>query len=81
MIIKDDKAVLFGGCAHQGILNILSTAKAIAPDITYVFSGFHLSSNSRGVLENKETMHQLNGMFKEGTIVVLYRTLYRRKML
>lgn len=68
VIIKDHETVLFGGCAHQGILNILSCAKIIAPDIAYVFSGFHLSSNSRGVLENKETMHQLMECLKKESI-------------
>ena len=68
VIIKDKETVLFGGCAHQGILNILSCAKKIAPDIAYVFSGFHLSSNSRGVLENDETMHQLMECLKKEPI-------------
>lgn len=43
LIQEDGKAVLFAGCAHQGIVNILSAAKkrlGQMPDV--VFGGFHL---------------------------------------
>ena len=45
MIIRDGSStVLFGGCAHRGIVNILAQAQALTSGtITHVLSGFHLS--------------------------------------
>ena len=38
-------SVLFAGCAHRGIVNILSRAQSLAPDqVTAVFSGMHIKS-------------------------------------
>lgn len=38
-------SVLFAGCAHRGIVNILSKAQSLAPDpVTAVFSGMHIKS-------------------------------------
>ena len=38
-------SVLFAGCAHRGIANILSKAQSLAPDpVTAVFSGMHIKS-------------------------------------
>ena len=46
------KTVLFAGCAHSGIINIINRAEDIlgrAPD--YVFAGFHLYNPSLGQSE------------------------------
>ena len=43
LILEDGKAVLIGGCAHCGVVNILERAKELlgrSPDV--VISGFHL---------------------------------------
>lgn len=38
-------SVLFAGCAHRGIVNILSKAQSLASDpVTAVFSGMHIKS-------------------------------------
>lgn len=42
LITEDGKTVLFAGCAHTGIVNIIEHAKTIAPHIDAVFAGFHL---------------------------------------
>ncbi len=57
LIVTDGgKAVLFGGCAHNGIVNILRRAEEIlgrAPDA--VFAGFHLiNPGLGGVVEPRE---------------------------
>lgn len=53
LIIREDgRSVLIGGCAHRGIVNIVSRAAAIegrAPDA--VFAGFHL--NNPGLREDE----------------------------
>lgn len=45
MVVQEGAhAVLFGGCAHRGIVNILSQAQSLTGGtITHVFSGMHLS--------------------------------------
>ena len=43
IVFEGDKKVLFGGCAHRGIVNILQVAQNICDDgITHVFSGMHI---------------------------------------
>lgn len=47
IVTEGDKAVLFGGCAHNGIVNILRRAEELlgrSPDA--VFAGFHLYNPS-----------------------------------
>lgn len=49
IIEEDGKTLLLTGCAHNGIINILSTfgeIKGCMPD--FVIGGFHLSSSSAG---------------------------------
>lgn len=52
LVTENGKTVLFAGCAHNGIVNILNRAEDIlgrAPD--YVFAGFHLYNPSLGQSE------------------------------
>lgn len=52
LVTESGKTVLFAGCAHNGIVNILNRAEDIlgrAPD--YVFAGFHLYNPSLGQSE------------------------------
>ena len=43
IITENDKTVLFAGCAHTGILNIMQKAeKSTNRTITHVFAGMHL---------------------------------------
>ena len=52
LVTESGKTVLFAGCAHNGIVNILNRARDIlgrAPD--YVFAGFHLYNPSLGQSE------------------------------
>ena len=55
ILLEGEKAVLFAGCAHSGIVNILRRAEQILgrmPDI--VIGGFHLFSPSSGKSEPEE---------------------------
>ena len=52
LVTEHGKTVLFAGCAHSGIVNIINRAEDIlgrAPD--YVFAGFHLYNPSLGQSE------------------------------
>lgn len=55
LITEGGKAVLLGGCAHRGIVNILRRAEELlgrAPDA--VFAGFHLYNPGTGEPEPRE---------------------------
>lgn len=59
IITEGDKRVLFTGCAHNGIVNIIEQFKentGAAP--SHVFGGFHLSSRS-GRGETPETIERM----------------------
>lgn len=47
LVLEGSKKVLFAGCSHQGITNIIETAG----DVTHVFAGFHLTKSSSNDLE------------------------------
>ena len=52
LVLEDGKALLVGGCAHCGIVNIIERAKEIlgrAPDV--VVSGFHLKNSGLSMKE------------------------------
>ncbi len=53
LIIRTDKGLIIViGCAHSGIVNIVSTAKElIKDDILLVMSGFHLEWETKGRIE------------------------------
>ena len=42
LLIKENKTVLFTGCSHKGIFNILNSVKKMYPNIDVVIGGFHL---------------------------------------
>ena len=60
IVTENGKAVLFGGCAHNGIVNILRRAEEIlgrAPDA--VFAGFHLFNPSLGRSEPRALVEEI----------------------
>lgn len=65
MIIRDSSStVLFGGCAHRGIVNILAQAQALTSGtITHVLSGFHLSKTVAQISRTIEHPSDAAGQF------------------
>lgn len=66
VIREGDVTVLFAGCAHNGILNIMDEAKKVigrAPD--YVFSGFHLSNPAKKTYESEELIVEIAAELKK----------------
>lgn len=60
IIEEDDKLVLFGGCAHNGIINILDKAcQRMGREMDYAISGLHLYSPGTGNYEKEETITEL----------------------
>lgn len=62
LVTEDGKTALFGGCAHNGIVNILRRAEEIlgrAPDA--VFAGFHLYNPSLAESEPRELVERIAG--------------------
>ncbi len=58
LIREGSNLVLFAGCAHRGIINIIRRAKEIAGSSpTYVFAGMHLSADRE--------MQSINNLAKE----------------
>lgn len=56
LIIKEgNNSVLFGGCAHNGVVNILNKANSILGyNPTHIISGFHLYNPANFRTEDKE---------------------------
>lgn len=80
MIIRDGSStVLFGGCAHRGIVNILAQAQSLTSgSITHVISGFHLSKTARHACaepghETTEKLYKVTGQLYK-TTEQLYET-------
>lgn len=65
LITEGDKKVLFGGCAHKGIVNIMEHAKQLAGPIDVVVSGFHLYSPSRRTAEPTGFVNQIADQLKQ----------------
>lgn len=66
IVTENGKAVLFGGCAHNGVVNILRRAEEIlgrAPDA--VFAGFHLFNPSLGKAEPRELVDAVAAELKK----------------
>jgi len=57
-VTVEDKAVLFSGCSHKGIANILRTAQKHQPTIQAVFGGFHLYNPATKSTEPPEVERQ-----------------------
>ncbi len=54
VICENDMSVMFSGCAHRGILNILEEFnKRYGKDPDYVVSGFHTMNHSRGYTDEE----------------------------
>ncbi len=65
IVTEGGKAVLFGGCAHNGIVNILRRAEELlgrAPDA--VFAGFHLFNPSLGTAEPRALIEAIAAELK-----------------
>lgn len=66
LITEDGKGILFAGCAHRGIVNII---EEIAVEgnmlLTAVIGGFHLYNKSRGTSEPYETVDEIGRYLKE----------------
>jgi|SRR5574344_62591 7,8-dihydropterin-6-yl-methyl-4-(beta-D-ribofuranosyl)aminobenzene 5'-phosphate synthase len=67
LIIKADNVkVLFAGCAHNGITNIIRKFIEIeGSDPDYVISGFHLSNPNSGKDEDEKVICKLGNMLSE----------------
>jgi 7,8-dihydropterin-6-yl-methyl-4-(beta-D-ribofuranosyl)aminobenzene 5'-phosphate synthase len=63
LVIKDNEdMIIFSGCGHNGIKNIVSSAKKVFPDakISTVIGGFHLQAGDRTfALVEKEEVEKL----------------------
>lgn len=60
LVTEQGRAVLFAGCCHRGIVNILRRAEELlgrAPDA--VFSGFHLHNPGTGEMEPRELVEAI----------------------
>lgn len=71
IIFENNKKVLFGGCAHRGVLNIISRAiEIIGMEPDYLISGFHLMMPNGNKVENFETIDKLSSK------LIQYKTKY-----
>ena len=62
LIIKQgDNAVLFSGCSHRGIGNIIRAAEKYSPVLQTVFGGFHLFNPATKATEKTEVIKRLAG--------------------
>ncbi len=71
ILVQGNHYVLFAGCAHKGILNIVTQAIDImGAEPSHVFGGFHLHSRSTDVSENDDFILSL------GAELCKFNTLY-----
>ena len=55
IVTAEGKTVLFAGCAHRGIVNILRAAEdLVGGELDWVFAGFHLTNPGLGIDEPRE---------------------------
>lgn len=60
IIISEDKIVLIGGCAHRGIVNIITDAETKIKDkMDYCISGFHLFNPATKATESDEIIRKI----------------------
>ena len=65
IVTENGKHVLFSGCAHCGIINILNRAeKMTGTQMDAVFSGFHLSNPKTGKTEELTTVDVIGRLLK-----------------
>lgn len=65
IIYEGNKNVLFAGCAHNGIVNILEKAENICgKELDYVISGFHLSNPATLSTEKPELIEAIGKELK-----------------
>jgi 7,8-dihydropterin-6-yl-methyl-4-(beta-D-ribofuranosyl)aminobenzene 5'-phosphate synthase len=58
VITAENKTVLIGGCAHNGIVNVLDKSKELlGRDADVVVSGFHLMNPEKGRSESDEIVY------------------------
>ena len=69
IVTEGDKAVLFSGCSHRGIVNILHAAHRHQVNIQMVFGGFHLYNPASNVAEPNELVQELVKELSEWDIV------------
>lgn len=74
LITDGDKRVLFAGCAHKGIVNIMNTAEEyLKPhQITAVFGGFHFKSRFLEYQETKTNIEKIALIMKNKKIESYY---------
>ncbi|MFA7075429.1 MAG: MBL fold metallo-hydrolase [Candidatus Izemoplasmatales bacterium] len=75
LIVKsNDKNVLFAGCAHKGIVNIINQAENIIKPqrINIVLGGFHLKSRYKQYEESKENIIAITEILKTKNIEKFY---------
>jgi len=72
IVTTEDKTVLFSGCSHKGIANILRTARKHQPTIQSVFGGFHLYNPATKSTEPPEVLQQLATELSAHRDVVFY---------
>jgi len=69
IITSEGKSVLFSGCSHKGITNILNTAKNHQPAIQAVFGGFHLYNPATKSTEPQEVLQRLSDELSTHNVV------------
>ena len=71
LIVREDgKAVVFGGCAHRGIVNIRdAAAKLLGREPDAVVSGFHLFNLTEGNEAGDALIRRTGEALKDGAAV------------
>lgn len=59
LFIKDKVNVLFIGCAHRGVVNILETIEAMGEHVDVVIGGFHTIQPSTGRIASDNYINEL----------------------
>jgi 7,8-dihydropterin-6-yl-methyl-4-(beta-D-ribofuranosyl)aminobenzene 5'-phosphate synthase len=61
MVIENDEVILFSGCSHSGVINIIESAKYFADDkrVKATFGGFHIHNPISKKNESPEYIEKL----------------------
>ena len=66
ILTYDSKKILFCGCSHRGIVNILSAAeKCLNCEMDIVIGGFHLMNPSKKTVESDELLNKISEVLLE----------------